>query len=199
MNSVLNICTCSCGNGTRKSGIRRGLTALTLVFSIVFFTCGVDVYAALSVNKAQTAVLSGFTCKKSGDAGNAGDVAGSMAKIKTGDMAGSMAKIKTGDVAGSMAKTKTAGRDWSMAKSVNKKGPRKFGSSCVTLSRESFAYDGKAKKPTVKVTYGGKKLKKDRDYKVFYKNNVRRGKASVIVEGRGDFRGSKVTRKFRIK
>ncbi len=86
-----------------------------------------------------------------------------------------------------------------MAKSVNKKGPRKFGSSCVTLSRESFAYDGKAKKPTVKVTYGGKKLKKDRDYKVFYKNNVRRGKASVIVEGRGDFRGSKVTRKFRIK
>ena len=163
MNRSLNICRSSCGAGTWKSGVRKELTALMLVFSIVFFTCGMDVYAALSVNKAQTAVLSGFTCGKRGVAGNAEDMAGSKEK------------------------------------SVGKKGPRKFGSSCVKLSRESFNYDGKAKKPAVKVTYGGKKLKKDRDYKVFYKNNVRRGRASVTVEGCGDFRGSKVTKKFRIK
>lgn len=171
MNSSLNTCRNSCGAEAWKSGVRSGLTALMLVLGVVFFTCGMDVYAALSVNKSQTVVLSGFTCGKSGVAGNAEGMADSMAKIKTGNK----------------------------AKSADKKGPRKFGSSCVKLSRASFTYDGKAKKPAVKVTYGGKKLKKDRDYKVFYKNNVRRGKASVTVEGRGDYRGSKVTKKFRIK
>jgi hypothetical protein len=58
----------------------------------------------------------------------------------------------------------------------------------VTISKKKYTYDGKAKKPAVKkVTYSGKKLKKGKDYKVTYKNNVNAGKGSVIVTGIGKY------------
>ena len=71
----------------------------------------------------------------------------------------------------------------------------------VTLSKTSYSYSGKAKKPkvTVKAKVNGKlvTLKKNRDYKIAYKNNVKVGKASVVVTGKGNFTGTK-TAKFKI-
>ena len=58
------------------------------------------------------------------------------------------------------------------------------------LSQNSYVYDGTAKKPSVTVSYNGKKLKEDRDYTVSYKNNVEAGIASVIITGKGDYKGS---------
>ncbi len=71
----------------------------------------------------------------------------------------------------------------------------------LTLSKTAYSYNGKAKKPkvTVKATVSGKTvtLKKNRDYKLSYKNNVQVGKASVVVTGKGNFKGTK-TAKFKI-
>lgn len=75
---------------------------------------------------------------------------------------------------------------------------RKISSAGVKLSKTSYTYDGHAKKPSVTVKYGGKKLKKDRDYTVSYKNNKKRGTASVIIKGKGRYSGT-VTKTFRIR
>lgn len=69
----------------------------------------------------------------------------------------------------------------------------------VELSKTSYTYDGKAKKPGVTVTMGDKKLKKDTDYTVSYKSNKNAGKkATVTVKGKGNFTGS-LSKKFTIK
>ena len=80
----------------------------------------------------------------------------------------------------------------------SKKTSRKISRGSVRLSRKSFKYDGKSKKPKVTVTFGKKKLKRGRDFAVTYKHNRNRGKAKVIVRGKGNYRGS-VTLTFRIK
>ena len=79
-----------------------------------------------------------------------------------------------------------------------KKAIRKITSGGVKLSKTSYKYDGHAKKPSVTVKFGHKKLKKNRDYTVTYKNNRQRGTAKVIVKGRGLYSGT-VTKTFRIK
>lgn len=65
----------------------------------------------------------------------------------------------------------------------------------ATLSTSTYTANGKAKKPavTVKGRMGGKNvtLKKDRDFTVSYKNNVKPGTATVTVTGKGNFSGSK--------
>lgn len=52
-------------------------------------------------------------------------------------------------------------------------------------------YTGKPVTPSPKVTFAGKKLVKDTDYTLAYKNNVERGTASVIITGKGWYTGSK--------
>ncbi|MDR1043225.1 MAG: L,D-transpeptidase [Clostridiales Family XIII bacterium] len=54
---------------------------------------------------------------------------------------------------------------------------------------KDHSYDGKKKKPTVKVTVNGVALKKNRDYKVSYENNKNPGVATVTVEGKNDYFG----------
>lgn len=54
-------------------------------------------------------------------------------------------------------------------------------------------YQGKAIKPSPKVKVGGKTLKKDQDYTIKYKNNVKAGKATITVSGKGNYSGSKST------
>ncbi|MDO4807818.1 MAG: hypothetical protein Q4A07_11295 [Coriobacteriales bacterium] len=44
-------------------------------------------------------------------------------------------------------------------------------------------YTGKAIKPALTVTYNGVKLKQGSDYKVTYKNNVKKGTATAIISG----------------
>ena len=61
----------------------------------------------------------------------------------------------------------------------------------VTLAKTSYVYDGKAKRPAVKsVKLNGKKLKAGTDYKVKYTNNVKAGKATVTVTGKGGYKGT---------
>ena len=55
-------------------------------------------------------------------------------------------------------------------------------------------WNGKAKKPAVKVTLSGKTLKAKRDYTVTYKSNVNPGTASIIVQGKGDYTGKRTVR-----
>lgn len=52
-------------------------------------------------------------------------------------------------------------------------------------------YYGKAVKPKVKITYQGKVLKKDRDYKLSYKNNKKAGTGKIIITGKGNYTGTK--------
>ncbi|MBR3315591.1 MAG: hypothetical protein IKG18_15800, partial [Atopobiaceae bacterium] len=52
------------------------------------------------------------------------------------------------------------------------------------------AYTGKAIKPSPKVTYNGKTLKKGTDYTVSYTNNTKAGTATVIIKGKGNFTGT---------
>ena len=86
-----------------------------------------------------------------------------------------------------------------MVKSASyRNADRKLKSSSVKLSKTSYKYDGHTKKPSVTVTFGHKKLKKNRDYTVTYKNNKRRGTAKVVVKGRGLYSGT-VTKTFRIR
>ncbi|HCT91451.1 MAG TPA: hypothetical protein DF613_08755, partial [Lachnospiraceae bacterium] len=49
---------------------------------------------------------------------------------------------------------------------------------------------GKAVKPSIKVTYGGKTLKLNKDYTVTYKNNKKVGKAAVVIKGKGNYSGA---------
>ena len=68
----------------------------------------------------------------------------------------------------------------------------------VTLSTSTYAYDGKAKTPTVTVKVGGKTLKKDTDYTVSYSNNTKVGTAKVTITGKGNYTGS-VSKTYSIK
>jgi hypothetical protein len=64
----------------------------------------------------------------------------------------------------------------------------------VTLSKDVYAYDGKAKTPKVTVKYSGTELKKGEDYTVSYSNNINAGTATVMIKGKGFYKKSqKVT------
>ena len=59
---------------------------------------------------------------------------------------------------------------------------------------KDVVYTGKAVKPTVKVTYKGKDLTLNKDYKVSYNSNKEIGEASITVTGLGNYTGTaKVT------
>lgn len=67
----------------------------------------------------------------------------------------------------------------------------------VALNQTSYTYSGGKKTPGVTVRVGTASLRKDSDYTVVYQNNVNVGKASVTVEGKGNYTG-KVTETFLI-
>lgn len=71
------------------------------------------------------------------------------------------------------------------------------GTADVTLSKTSYTYNGKQKKPGIIVKAGGTGLVKDKDYTVLYENNTKVGTASVVVTGIGNYKGT-VTKAFRI-
>ena len=55
----------------------------------------------------------------------------------------------------------------------------------------SLVYTGKALTPEVKVTYNGAELARDKDYTVSYADNTNAGTATVIVDGKGNYEGTK--------
>ena len=59
-------------------------------------------------------------------------------------------------------------------------------------------YTGKAIKPAVSIKNGSVALKQDTDYTLSYKNNKKKGTATVTITGKGNYIGS-VTKNFVIK
>ena len=55
-----------------------------------------------------------------------------------------------------------------------------------------FVYTGKAITPSVTIKDSWKTLKLGKDYTISYHNNIKRGKATIIVKGIGNYKGQKV-------
>ncbi len=62
-------------------------------------------------------------------------------------------------------------------------------SANVSLSPNSYTYDGKAKTPAVTVKLGNTILQAERDYSVKYENNTNEGEATVTVTGKDNYTG----------
>ena len=76
-------------------------------------------------------------------------------------------------------------------------GVKNLSQCTIKLSKSSYAYDGKAKKPTVTVKDGAAALKEGTDYTATYSNNINAGTAKVTVTGKGNYKGT-VTKNFTI-
>lgn len=61
----------------------------------------------------------------------------------------------------------------------------------------SYTYTSKAITPTVTVKVQGKKLAKNTDYTVSYKNNIKTGQAVIKITGKGSYTGE-ITKTFKI-
>ena len=61
----------------------------------------------------------------------------------------------------------------------------------------AYEYTGKQIKPRVTIKDGRKVLKLNKDYTITYKNNIKRGRASIIIKGKNNYYGTK-TITFRI-
>ena len=72
-----------------------------------------------------------------------------------------------------------------------------FARAKIKLSKTSFEYDGKEKRPTVSVLWNTGLLQENIDYKVSYSNNINVGTATVTVTGMGEFSGT-LTEHFQI-
>ena len=69
-------------------------------------------------------------------------------------------------------------------------------SSC-NITIPAVTYTGKSVSPAITVKYGSKKLTKNKDYTVSYKNNAKCGTATAIIKGKGSYKGS-VKKSFQI-
>ena len=75
--------------------------------------------------------------------------------------------------------------------------PLSIADAVLSLSAESFQYDGTEKKPEVTVVLGGSTLTADQDYTLVYENNTEVGTAKVTVTGIGLYQGT-VEKEFTI-
>jgi len=57
----------------------------------------------------------------------------------------------------------------------------------ITLGASEYKYDGTVKEPAVTVKNGSKKLKNNTDYTVSYMNNIKKGTATVLIHGKGNY------------
>ena len=67
----------------------------------------------------------------------------------------------------------------------------------ITLSNDTYTYDGKSKTPDVVVKDGSKTLTLDKDYTIEYKDNINAGTGKVVITGKGNYSGS-TTKTFTI-
>lgn len=68
--------------------------------------------------------------------------------------------------------------------------PRLLSKADVKTETDKFNFTGKTIKLRPKLVYAGKRLKRDIDYTVTYKNNLNCGTATAILKGIGNFRGT---------
>ena len=71
------------------------------------------------------------------------------------------------------------------------------GKFTVSLSKESYEYNGTLRKPSVKVSSKGKTVPAS-DYTVSYRDNKNVGKATVTVKGKNSYKGYEGTASFKI-
>ena len=64
-------------------------------------------------------------------------------------------------------------------------------SSATVKVAGTLTYNGDERQPRVTVKLGSRILQEDEDYEVDYRNNVKPGKATVVIYGLGDYSGSK--------
>ncbi len=76
--------------------------------------------------------------------------------------------------------------------------PRSITAATVTLSVDSFFYDGTEKRPSVIVKDGTRTLVQGTDYTIAYSNNTEAGTAIVTVSGKDNYSGD-ITAEFVIK
>lgn len=69
----------------------------------------------------------------------------------------------------------------------------------ATLSKSSYTYNGKVKKPAVTITYNGIALKKGTDYTIKYKSNKNAGTGYVVITAKGGKFSKSITKIFTIK
>ena len=69
---------------------------------------------------------------------------------------------------------------------------RKNINKCKTNKLKAVTYNGKVKKPFVKVKYENKKLIANKDYKISYSNNRNAGKGKIIISGINNYVGTKI-------
>lgn len=108
--------------------------------------------------------------------------------------------IKNASVQNTVASDSKDDKDTNKTTTVAKKKVSKVSIKKAKFSKiKTQKYKkGKACKPKIKVTYNGKKLKKNKDYTVTYKNNKKKGTAKIIIKGKGKYNNKKVI-KFKIK
>lgn len=68
----------------------------------------------------------------------------------------------------------------------------------VKLSSTNYTYKGIAFTPTVTVKHGNKTLVKNKDYTIKYTNNIKPGKATITITGKGNYSGT-IKKTFTIK
>lgn len=68
---------------------------------------------------------------------------------------------------------------------------------CKLQVPKTADYTGKQVKPKVALSYQGKMLASDKDYKIVYSNNEKMGTAIIRINGTGNFKGAR-TAKFKI-
>lgn len=67
---------------------------------------------------------------------------------------------------------------------------RTISDGTITLSSNSYTYDGAAKTPTTTLVVGGQTLTLNTDYTIAYSNNTNAGQAKVILTGKTNYTGS---------
>ncbi|MGN0486244.1 MAG: transglutaminase domain-containing protein [Acutalibacteraceae bacterium] len=70
---------------------------------------------------------------------------------------------------------------------------KNIASAEITLEQDSFVYSASALCPGVTVKAGEEILTENIDYTLSYKNNINSGTATVIITGKGTYRGKKLT------
>jgi len=69
----------------------------------------------------------------------------------------------------------------------------------VSIDPTSYVYDGKAKEPTVTVTYDGKKLTAGTDYTCTFSDNINAGTASVKITAKGNTYHGEIIKNYTIE
>lgn len=86
--------------------------------------------------------------------------------------------------------TGTVTKEFTITKAAPGQGAKDLSQCTIKLSKSSYAYDGKAKKPAVTVKDGKTVLKEGTDYTATYSNNINAGTAKVTVAGKGNYKGT---------